>query len=199
MSLFTVTLILFLIMDPIGNISSFISLSNGLDPKRQRFVILREMGIALLIMLGFNYIGEFLFSFLDLSETTVRISSGVILFLIALKVLFSAGDSPRSHLPPGEPFIFPLAVPLISGPALLATILLFSRLEACQYTMPQAIFIAWLLAILILYFSLPIKKVLKHNGLVACERLIGMVLVLIAVQRILEGILTFYKSYPNIQ
>lgn len=197
MSLFNVTLVLFLIMDPLGNLSAFHSMVKELDPKRQYWIIFREMMIALGVMLFFNYVGEYIFNFLDLSETTVRLSSGVVLFLIAVKILFTSHDSPRANLPKGEPFIFPLAVPLIAGPALMATIMLYAHLEHVQSIMLLAIFIAWLLSALIFFFAGPIKRVLGDNGLMACERLIGMVLVLVAIQRLMEGVLLFWATHPN--
>ncbi len=197
MSLFNITLTLFFIMDPIGNLPSYLSMVKELKPKRQSWIILREMLIALTIMLFFHYLGEHIFEFLDLSETTVRLSSGVILFLIAIKILFTSNDSPRANLPKGEPFIFPLAIPLIAGPALMATIMLYANLESSQSMMVMAILIAWFLSILIFLFAGPIKRILGSNGLMACERLIGMVLVLIAVQRFLEGILLFWTTQPS--
>lgn len=197
MSLFNITVVLFLIMDPIGNLSYYLSMVKGLNPKRQNWIIFREMLIALAVMLGFNFLGEYIFNFLDISETTVRLSSGVILFLIALKILFPSNDGLRAHLPPGEPFIFPLAVPLIAGPALLATIMLYAHLEPNYSVMVIAIFIAWLLSACIFLFSHSIKRLLGDNGLMAIERLIGMVLVLVAVQRFLEGILLFWSIHAH--
>lgn len=197
MSLFNVTILLFLIMDPLGNISAFQSMVKELNPKRQYWIIFREMLIALGVMLLFNYVGEHIFAFLGLSETTVRLSSGMILFLIAIKILFTASDSPRANLPKEEPFIFPLAVPLIAGPALLATIMLYTHLDPLQSVMLPAIFIAWLLSVVVFLFNKPIKKILGINGLMACERLIGMVLVLIAIQRFMEGLLLFWTSQPK--
>ncbi len=195
MSLLNVILTLFLIMDPIGNLSSFQTMIKELNPKRHYWIICREMLIALAIMLIFNYLGEVIFNFLDLSETTVRLSSGLILFLIAIKILFTAPDSPRANLPTGEPFIFPFAIPLIAGPALLATIMLYAHLEPLQSVMLIAILIAWLLSITLFFLHAPITRILGNNGLMACERLIGMVLVLIAVQRFLEGIIVFWSNY----
>lgn len=192
MSLFSITLTLFLIMDPIGNLSAYFVMMKDLNPKRQYWVIFREMFIALAVMLFFNYLGEFIFNFLGLSEIAIRLSCGLILFLIAIKILFTTNDNPRANLPKGEPFIFPLAIPLIAGPVLMATIMLYARLEPSQSAMIIAILIAWLLTMLIFLFATPIKKILGTNGLMACERLIGMILVLVAVQRFLEGILLFW-------
>lgn len=197
MSLFSVTLALFLIMDPMGNLSAFHSMVKELNPKRQYWIICREMLVALIVMLFFNYLGEYIFDFLSLSETTVRLSSGMILFLISIKILFTSADSPRANLPKGEPFIFPLAIPLIAGPALMATIMLYAHLEQVQSIQLTAIFIAWFLSILIFLFAGPIKRILGNNGLMACERLIGMILVLIAVQRLMEGLLLFWATQPT--
>jgi multiple antibiotic resistance protein len=194
MSLASIALVLFLIMDPVGNIPPFLSMTSELNPKRQKLIVLREMAIALAAMIFFNYLGEFLFYYLDISDTSVSITSGIILFLIAIKILFPSPDSLRANVPKGEPFIFPLAIPLIAGPALLATIMLYAHLEPLQSVMIFAILIAWLSSMLILFFAGPIKQALTHNGLIACERLIGMVLVLISVQRLLEGILLFIAS-----
>lgn len=198
MSLFNISLILLLIMDPIGNISSYLYMTKDLDPKRHNLIIFREMLIALGVMILFHFLGDYLFDFLSLSEATVRLSSGVILFLIAIKILFPSQTSLRANLPKGEPFIFPLAVPLIAGPGLMATIMLFSNLDTLKDLMLPAIAIAWLASVIILYFSNYIKRVLGNNGLMASERLIGMVLVLIAVQRFLEGILVFWaQEHPK--
>ena len=194
MSLFTLALILFLIMDPVGNLSSYLTMVKDIEPKRQRWIVIREMLIVLTAMIVFNYIGETLFDLLQLEESTVRLSSGVILFLIAIKILFPASDSMRSNIPKGEPFIFPLAIPLIAGPSLLATIMLFAHLEPSQAIMLEAIFISWFTALLVLLFARPIKSILGVNGLLACEKLMGMILVLIAVQRFLEGIVTFVQD-----
>lgn len=194
MNLFSVTLVLFLIMDPIGNTTSYLNLVNGLPKKRKAWVVLREMLIALCFMIAFNYIGEYIFSILNLSETAVRLSSGVILFLIALKILFPAHDSIRANLPKGEPFIIPLAVPLIAGPSLLATIMLYAHLEPSEPLMLASIGLAWIAAVGVLLLAEPLERILGKNGLMACERLMGMVLVLIAVQRFLEGIIMFYQN-----
>src|SRR5437879_3604114 len=98
MSLLTVSLVLFLIMDPIGNVSSFLTMVKGIDPARQKNIVLREMFIALAFMILFNYIGEFIFSLLQISETTVKIASGVILFIISVQILFPNLHGIREHI-----------------------------------------------------------------------------------------------------
>lgn len=197
MSIFSVFIVLFLIMDPIGNISYYIPMIKDITPRRRNWIVIREMLIALVAMLFFNFLGEYIFDYLDLSETTVRISSGIILFLIAIKILFTANDNPRANLPTGEPFIFPLAIPLIAGPGLLATVMLYAHLEPYESVMLAAILFAWAAAVMILFYAVSIKRVLGENGLIALERLIGMVLVLLAVQRFLEGIYLFWSTQPS--
>jgi multiple antibiotic resistance protein len=193
MTWFNYALILFLIMDPFGNISSFTSQLQGITPERKRRVILREMGIALIVMIVFNYVGEFVFGVLKISESAVRLASGVILFLIAIKILFPSIDSLRANLPSGEPFITPLAIPLVAGPSLIATIMLFSTFKDNQPQLLFAILIAWAFASLIFLMGDYLQRILTTSGLVACERLMGMVLALLAIQRFLEGLHQFVK------
>lgn len=194
MEWYTIAFILFLIMDPLGNISSFLGLVKEIPRKEINKIVIREMLIALSIMLLFNFIGEYLFDLLHVSEKTVRITGAVILFLSAIKILFPTIDSPRNNLPPGEPYIVPLAVPLIASPALLAMIMLFAHIVPNISFMLMAILSAWLASSFILLNANRIQKVLGSNGLVAIERLMGMVLVLIAIQKFLEGIQLFVKS-----
>jgi multiple antibiotic resistance protein len=188
MSLFTISLVLFLIMDPIGNVSSFLKMVKNIPLNRQPTILFREMLIALFVMVLFNYLGEYIFLWLQVSETTVRLSSGLILFLVSLQILFPKMTGIRENIPEEEPFIIPLAIPLIAGPSLLATIMLYAHMVESLHTMLLAIVIAWSAAIVILLCSRYLVQWLGLNGLMACEKLMGMVLVLLAVQRFLDGL-----------
>jgi len=194
MTLLYLTVVLFLIMDPIGNISSFLSLVADIPPQKQRSILLREMLIALAAMIAFYFLGEFILNVLETSMTTLRITSGIILFLVAIKILFPSVDSLRANLPVGEPFISPLAIPLIAGPSLLGTIMLFARLEPSHLSMLGAIVLSWSLAVLVLLFGARLQRLVGASGLMACERLMGLILVMLAIQRFLEGIQQFVKS-----
>lgn len=194
MTLISIAIMLFLIMDPIGNITTFLKLLDNVEPSKRAKIILREMLIALGVMVVFNFIGEYIFDVLDVSVTTVRLASGVILFLVAIKILFPSLDSPRANLPPGEPFITPIAIPLIAGPALLATIMLFTKLEDSQPVMWGAIFIAWAAALAVVLSAKRLQTILGPNGLLACERLMGIVLIMLAIQRFLEGVKQFVAA-----
>ncbi len=196
LSLLTIILTLLCIMDPLGNLSCVLQLTEGLDARLQKKILLREMLFALACMLLFNFIGDFLLNYLELSSIAVRFSAGVILFLVAIKVLFPATNSIRNSLPKGEPFLVPLAIPLIAGPSLLATIMLYANMETCKSMMPTAILVAWMICSMVLLSANRISKILGKNGLTACERLMAMLLVMLAIQRLTEGVLAFAKQHP---
>lgn len=195
MSFWTFCLILFLIIDPLGKIGAFLRVLEHVPPKRQPFVIGRELLIALGLMVVFNFIGEWIFSFLELSSPAVHLSAGIILFLTALRILFPKIREIEPKRLEGEPFLVPLAVPLVASPALLATVMLFARLEPVWQTSVLAIFVAWAAAGLILLSSRPLYHFLGKSGLLGIERLMGMVLVMLAVQRLVEGLHLFVGTF----
>lgn len=194
MKIFSLAIVLFLIMDPIGNISSFLSRIKHHTPKKQTWIIIREMLFALFTMLLFAGIGEHLYVILDLSETTVYLSSGLILFLVALQILFPTVNSLRTNLPKGEPYFIPLAIPLTAGPSLLATIMLFAHSIDSQVVMIGGILAAWIVALITLLFGRKLQNLIGENGLSACERLMGMILILLSMQRFMEGITLFINT-----
>ncbi len=198
MTLISLVLVLFLIMDPFGNAKSFISYLQGISPKRQYYIIFREMLIALFAMMIFALLGEYIFSFLGVSLVTQYLASGVILFLTAIKILFPKPKEPieQSLLIP-EPFLVPLAIPMIAGPALLATVMVYAGTEPSSSAMILAIFISWSLTVAVLLSSRFLMQTIGQSGLIACERLIGMVLVLVSVQRFLEGIILFKSGLSS--
>lgn len=191
MSMFSIAFSLFLLMDPIGNIPFYISFLKGLEPKRQRVVIFRELIIALIIILIFDFIGDGLMKFLHVENDTIQIAGGIILFLLCLKMIFPPPHDPNESLPhETEPFIVPLAVPLIAGPSVLAAVMIYSKQET-NWIMMGAIFIAWAASLIILLSSSFLKKVLGWRGILAMERLMGLILILIAVQMFLSGVSAF--------
>lgn len=193
MTLFSATIILFLIMDPLGNIASFLRVLEHIEPKRRLWVIFREMAIALSAMLLFCLIGNTLLDHLQVSQSAVYFTSAIILFLVAIQILFPTLRSlraPNKELT-GDPLVVPLAIPLIAGPSLLATIMLYSHLDGFKTSLYIAILIAWVLSLAVLISSQWIYRLLGKSGLIALERLMGMILVLLSIQRFLEGIIEF--------
>ncbi len=185
--IFKLAFSLFILMDSIGNIPIFISILKNTPPKRQRAIIFRELLIALGVIIAFAFLGEFLLSLLAVSQETVMISGGIILFLIAIKMIFpSKADPEHEASVDKEPLIVPLAIPLVAGPAVLATVMIYAKHEGDLITLP-AIIIAWAASTGILLSSLFIRKMLGERGILACERLMGLILTLISVQMFLEG------------
>lgn len=189
MALFNIAFSLFILMDPLGNIPLYIAFLKEIEPHRQRWIIFREMIIALFVIILFNFIGEGLLHFLKISQATVQIAGGIILFIIALRMIFPPPKDPNLELPKDtEPFIVPLAIPLVAGPSVLAAVMIYGHQQKGQILMISAIVIAWIASLLILLLAPSIKNVLGWRGIVACERLMGLILTLIAVQMFLSGV-----------
>jgi MarC family membrane protein len=191
----SVTVLLFLIMDPLGNLPIFMSVLKHLEPKRRRVVVIREMLIALLLMLIFLFAGEKILAFLNLRTETVSISGGIILFLIAIKMIFPSHESSASGLPAGEePFLVPLAIPLVAGPSILAALMLLSHQYPHQIShLVAALLIAWGLSMVILILSDVFLRLLGDKGVSALERLMGLILVMLSTQMFLDGIRAYLK------
>lgn len=187
MELFSLALSLFLLMDPMGNIPLFIAILKELDPDRQRKVILRELLIALVTIFLFYFIGSYLLGVLQITQETIMISGGIILFLISLKLIFPTNHSDAEFQADKEPFIVPLAIPLIAGPAVLAAVMLYSKQGINPWIVSGAILIAWIASTIILLASSFLKRILGDKGIRACERLMGLLLIMLAVQMFLNG------------
>jgi MarC family membrane protein len=181
-------------MDSIGNLPIFLALLKDISPQRQRCIIFRELIIAFLIIIAFVFIGDALLDLLGVSEETIMIAGGIILFLISLKMIFPLRkDSEQNGFKNKEPFIVPLAVPLVAGPAVLVTVIIYSQHQNL-FILTLSVFIAWAVSTLILLCSSLLKRILGTRGIAACERLMGLILTLIAVQMFLKGLAIFLKK-----
>lgn len=193
MKTLSMALSLFLLMDAIGNIPFFIAILKDIPVKRQFRIILRELLIALAIMLLFNYLGDMFLDALQVKQYAVLISGGIILFLLALKMIFPThNDLDTRPSSDREPFIVPLAVPLVAGPAVLAAIMLYSRQPESSSVI--AIICAWVVTTLILLSSSFLIRVLGQRGILACERLMGLVLTMVSIQMFLEGLTQYMDA-----
>ena len=188
MDIFAAATLLFLVMDPLGNIPLFLSVLKQVPEERRRLVLRRELLIAYLVLLIFLVLGPYILSFLQVSEEAIRIGGGIVLFLIAIKMVFPQEGGLLGKTPDGEPFIVPLAIPLIAGPSSLAMIMLMRKSAEDQWLdMWLAVTAAWVVSALILLASRRLYVLLGERGLIAIERLMGMVLIIMAVQMLLEG------------
>lgn len=183
---------LFLVMDPLGNIPLFLSVLKTVPEARRRRVVLREVALAYVVLVLFLFAGNALLRFLGLEQEAVSIAGGIVLFLIALRMIFPADAHAAADLPDGEPFLVPLAIPLVAGPSALATLLLIQ--QTAGFSTPWlllALTIAWGASALILLSSTFMYRVLGARGLIALERLMGMLLVMVAVQMLINGVEAF--------
>ena len=195
MKIFFNAVTLLLIMDPLGNIPPFLSALKKVEPDRRRKVLVREILIAYVVLLTFLFAGKYLLRLLSLQEETISIAGGIVLFLIALRMVFPSEDPTRGDTFEGEPFIVPLAIPFIAGPSTLASLLLLqqSSLNSTSQLF-LATTLAWIVTAVILLSSTVLYRLLKEKGLIAVERLMGMLLVMLAVQMFINGIAKFIKQ-----
>ena len=192
MDVFSAVVTLFLIMDPLGNIPLFLSVLKTVPLERRRVVLVREIVFAYVVLLVFLLLGNYLLRLLHLQQETISIAGGIVLFLIALRMIFPAEGGMLGETLEGEPFVVPLAIPLIAGPSTLAALLLLQR-SAPSHTasLLVALTIAWALSGAILLASTFFYRVLRQRGLIAMERLMGMLLVMVAVQMLMDGVEAF--------
>jgi multiple antibiotic resistance protein len=192
-SLISAVVLLFLVMGPLGNVPLFLSALRGVDPARHRKIILRDMLIALAIMVGFLFVGQVLLDILGVDAPALTAAGGVILFIIALRLIFPTNERNRIEQVYEEPFVVPLAIPYTAGPSVLSTeLLLMSQDPSRWYVWLFAIILAWFAAASILLASASLQRWLGDRGLTAIERLMGMVLIILAVDMLLEGIKTSF-------
>jgi multiple antibiotic resistance protein len=195
MTLLSGAVLLLLVMDPLGNVPVFLTVLQDVDPPRRPRIIFRELLISLAVLLLFLYFGRFILKALQITEPSLSIAGGIILFLIALKMIFPEQDASLQFGTDREPFIVPLAIPLVAGPSALASVLLLVAREPdrmLDWTI--ALLCAWAVTALILVLSGQLSRALGRRGLTAMTRLMGMILTTIAVEMFLKGISQFQAS-----
>lgn len=192
MTTLSAALLLFLVMDPLGNIPLFMTTLKKVDESRRRKVVLRELFIALAALVGFLFLGQYILKALDLSQTALTTAGGIILMLIAIKMIFPSSNSSLQQEIEGEPFIVPLAIPYVAGPSAMATaLLLMSRDPSRWLDWLIAVLLAWFVSAVIIYCGSYFSRFLGDKGLIAVERLMGMLLITVSVQMLLTGIAEF--------
>lgn len=192
MTLVSAALLLFLVMDPLGNIPLFLTALNRVAADRRRYVVVRELLIALAVLIFFLFAGQFALDLLQISEPALSISGGVILLMIAVRMVFPSHNGSMAELVDQEPFVVPLAIPYVAGPSALATSLLLMSREPDRWPVwLLAVLMAWVASSIILLFASSMRRFLSERGLTAIERLMGMVLVTISIQMMMTGVEEF--------
>ena len=188
MTLVSAFVLLFLVMDAFGNIPLFLAALAPVAPERRARVIARELAIALGVLLVFLFAGPVVLRGLGISEGALSIAGGIILFLIALRMIFPQhGSMAEEDL--GEPFIVPLAIPFVAGPSAMATLMLVMSEDPARWPLwLLALILAWAATAMILLAASRLSRMLGRRGLIALERLMGMVLTALAVEMFLRGI-----------
>ena len=194
-SVTSAVVILFLVMDPLGNIPLFVSLLKNIDSRRRIIIVARECVIAYAVLVVFVFFGERLLKLLGLSDSSLNIAGGVILFLIALRIIFKHPEGVFGDTLAGEPFIVPLAIPAIAGPTAMATVILMaSRSPERMGDWIIALTVAMAVTMTLLLFAERISLWIGERGLLALERLMGLLLTAIAVEMLLRGIEAFVRQ-----
>lgn len=197
-TLFAISFTLFLLMDPLGNIPIYLSILQELPSHRRLWIIFREKLIALFIILLFAYWGNEFLQALDISHEVIFLAGGIVLFVMALKMLFPENGSLLNSLAiEGEPLIFPLAIPLVAGPSVLAAVMIYSHQLESLTILFSAILIAWAASTLILLSSTLLQKWVGLRGIKALERLMGLILMLIAINMFLKGVIIFQTTQKH--
>ena len=191
--IFSAAVLLLLVMDPFGNVPLVVSTLRAVPIERRLTVILRECLIAYGVLLAFLFGGATFLKLMHLSDISLSIAGGVILFLIALKMVFSRKpEASAADAVGGEPFILPLAIPAIAGPSAMATVMLMvSRDPGHRLSWVLALSGAMLVTTLVLLSADRLQRLLGERVVLAFERLMGLVLTALAVEMLLGGIKGF--------
>ena len=197
MTIASAALLLFIILDPLGNIPVFLSLLRTLPPRRQRIVLARELLIALGVLMMFLWGGKYALELMHLRQESVSIAGGIVLFLIGIRMIFPPPEGLMGEIPDGEPFIVPMAIPLVAGPSGMAAVMLMGSNDPSRLgDWSLALMIAWGATAAILFSATILYKLLGRRALIAIERLMGMLLVAISVQMILDGLGAYLPGPP---
>ncbi len=188
-------ILLLLVLDPIGNVPVMMAMMRNVDPARRSRVILRECAFALLLLLLFLGVGGRFLQLLGLSQSSVGIAGAIILFLIALRMVFESSENVFSGLPQGEPFIVPIAVPFLAGPSALGTVILLGTKESLSPLQAGfALVLAMGVTAAVLLMGHRIVKLVGERGAEAMQRLMGLLLTAIAVEMFLNGLMQFLHA-----
>lgn len=187
--------LLALVTDPFGNVPLVNAMLAGVPMQRRRRVILRECAIAFALLMAFMLGGHKFLEVMRLSETSLSIAGGVILFMIAIRMVFPGSGGLLDGEPAGEPFIVPLATPLIAGPSALATVMLMATREPAKLGVwAVAITATMLLVAIVLLAGEKLQRWLGEHVMQAIERLMGLILTAMAVEMLLAGIRAFVQG-----
>jgi MarC family membrane protein len=191
---FSAFILLFLVTDPLGNIPLFIHQLQNFSKRRRVYIIFREICIASCVLLFFMLAGKSFLNLLHLSELSMQFAGSIIMFLIAINMIFPHHNN-KDDIPTDEPFIVPLAIPLVAGPSSIATVMLLaSQSPNNMYIWVGALVLTMVCCAVILFMSDFIQDILGEKVVSAFERLMGLILVAMSVEMFLKGIRSFMQN-----
>ena len=193
------TILLLLITDPLGNIPVFVNSLRAVPPERRSRVILREVLIAFGLLLSFMFVGQSFLKAMSLSDVSLQIGGAVVLFLIALRMVFPPPPPPQDSLVPlTEPLIVPLAIPALAGPSAMATVLLLgSQAPERRMEWVAALTVTMAVCAVVLLLAERLQRVVGLRVVSAFERLMGLILVSISVEMLIRGLKSLAQSWPH--
>lgn len=195
---FSTTILLLLITDPLGNIPIFVNSLRAVSPERRSRVIVREVLIAFLILLTFMFAGQSLLRAMSLSDVSLQIAGAVVLFLIALRMIFPPPPTPSTTHTPLEPLIVPLAIPALAGPSAMATVLLLvSQAPERRLEWIAALCVTMSVCALVLLGAERLQRRIGERGISAFERLMGLILVAMSVEMLVRGLQALSRNWPT--
>lgn len=196
-SVLSIAILLFFVLDPIGNIPLLMSVLKDVDREKHHKIIVRELFAGLAILFLFLFFGENFLSIFHLQKEAITISGGIIFFIIGLHMIFPKSDGKAlfGSTPDEDPLIVPIAMPMIAGPAALATLLVLSKTYSGNMGgLSMALLLSWGVTFLVLYFSPKLYSILGKRGLAALEKLMGMLLLMMSVQMFIDGVVALMRS-----
>jgi MarC family membrane protein len=194
-SFLSAVILLLLVLDPLGSLPVFIPIMRGVPPERRTMVALREVAIAFVVLFAFMFFGDAFLRVMRLSERSLEVAGGVILLMVAIRMIFSHEGGVYGTPEGKEPFIFPLAVPLLAGPSAMATVLLLaSRQPDRVLAWAGALTCAMAVSGAVLLLCERIRRLLGDSVVSALEKLMGLVLTAIAVEMILAGLKQYFMA-----
>lgn len=189
-SIFSTASALFLVTNPIGNSPAILALVKDFDPAQQRRILMRETIFSFCIAIFFQFFGEVFLTLLGVKDYAVGITGGLLLFFVALQMIFSVKTEQKKSVKK-DPFLVPISTPLLSGPGLLTTIMLLAKETSDQLFITAAIALAWVGVAFVLLVAPYLQKALGERGMVAFERLMGMILTMISLDIFVKGLKIF--------
>lgn len=195
MSILQIALTFFIVTNPIGNSPTIIALIKHHSIREQQRILLRESLFAMLLAIFFLFLGDLFLNWLNIQNYTLKMSGGILLFIVAIKMIFSIRTEEEITKPKQNPYIVPIATPLLSGAGLFAIILVTAKDQNNDLKILGAILLAWIGVTAVLVTAPYLQILLGKRGLLALEQLMGMILAMIGIEMIVSGLSLFIKAF----